>query len=225
MTKVRSKPQGTTGPVKLDSNGISWDKKRFPEAKADREEMVARLFIKGFTSYVRTQSEPSFAPFDNLRQNLENDLDFTVGTAQGEKLMELAEFAPLAQFGGQFANAPKELDPKTKADLVLNLIRDKSAHQGGDNRFLVIYATEYAFKLDPMTIERLRRKLASEPVKFDRIYATSIHDLDFASVSEIYPGEPHHDFGNLTNEALDRVRFYQPHPTDIVASEGKITLG
>lgn len=35
-------------------------------------------------------------PFGAPVQNDENDLDFTVSTILGTKLMELAEFAPLA---------------------------------------------------------------------------------------------------------------------------------
>ncbi|AZV21996.1 MAG: hypothetical protein E5Y74_24320 [Mesorhizobium sp.] len=214
MKQGRTKPQGASGPIKTGQDGAEWAVIPFPEDKAEREEMIARLFVKGFEIYVQMQSEPSWAPFGKPKQNLENDIDFTVMTSQGEKLMELAEFAPLKSHGGTFANAPKKIDPKEKTELALSLIQEKSAHQGGKDRFLVIYATEQGFRIDPMTVERLRRILAIYPPNFERIYSASPIDLEYAAVSEIYPGKPHHFWGSEPIDVLDQWNTYQPHPTE-----------
>lgn len=64
------------------------------------------------------------------------------------------------------------------------LVEKKSGHQGGANRFLVLYETEQGFWLDPFTIEWMRRVLAAKPPAFERVYYVSIHDLTEASVSE-----------------------------------------
>lgn len=40
----------------------------------------------------------------------------------------------------------------------------------------------------------------------------SVHDVGHASVSEIYPGTPHHFFGTRD---LDKLRVTLPHPTDM----------
>jgi hypothetical protein len=210
------KPQGASGPVAIGPDGAEWKVIAYPTGKAEREELIARLFVRGFTNWVAMQSEPFLAPFGIPKQNDESDLDFTIATALGEKLMELAEFAPLVQHGPTFSNAPPNLSPKEKAALAVQLVSKKSAHQGGANRFLVIYATEQGFWLDPNTIERMRRLLANAPPQFDRVYYVSPQDLNVASVTEIYPGKPHHIFGEWSDDRLDKGRVYLPHPTEMV---------
>jgi hypothetical protein len=195
--------------------GPSWEVIQFPDGKSEREELIAKLFANAFDGYVAMESEPSFAPFGEPTQNPENDIDFKVLTADGEKLMELAEFAPLEAHGPKFDDAPKSLHPRDKAALALKLVKSKSDHQGGENRFLVIYTTEQGFWLDPFTIERLRRLLTATPPKFDRVYYLKPHTLDQASVSEIYPGKPHHIIGDHTDEQLDQMGVDLPHPTEL----------
>lgn len=212
---MRSKPQGTSGPMRTGPGGPSWEVIEFPQGKTEREQLIAKLFVEGFANWVAMQSEPSLAPFGTPVQNPENDLDFKVSTADGEKLMELAEFAPLDIHGPRFENAPPSLQPREKAELALKLIRSKSDHQGGSDRFLVLYATEHGFWLDPFTIERLRRSLTRSPPRFDRVYYVSVHDLESASVSEIYPGMPHHIIGERTDEQLDQMGVYMPHPSEM----------
>jgi len=199
----------------------------FPKKQAEREVLVASLFVKAFERWVAGQSEPSLAPFGEPVQNDENDLDFTVETALGAMRMELTEFAPLREHGPRFADAPASLEPSEKAELALELVGMKSAHQGGEGRFLVIYNTEYGFWLDPLTIERMRRVLKDAPPRFERVYYVSIHDLGNGSVSEIYPGTPHHIFGEAD---LDDGRVMIPHPAEFrvgrtVSWSGVIMLG
>lgn len=218
------KPQGESGSVAVNGTGMKFQPIKFPGDKAEREALVARLFVKAFDGWVASESEPSFKPFDEPEQNAENDLDFTIGTSRGEKLMELVEFAPLGTHGPQFTNAPLSVGPKEKAQLACEAVQKKSDHQGGDNRFLLIYATEHGFWLDPVTIERMRRILKADPPKFDRVYYISMHDLESASVSEIFPGVPHHHFGSLTDEQMDATRVRLPHPKEITASGGIIKI-
>lgn len=227
MSKRLRKPQGRSGPIALGGGKASWQVIGFPEDQAERENLVATLFIQSFERWVRGQSKPSFAPFGRINQNLENDLDFTVETAEGRKYMELAEFAPLREHGPKFDDAPLSLDPQEKAGLALELIQKKSAHQGGADRFLLIYTTEQGFWLDPITIERMRRELAQHAPRFDRVFYTSLHDQDSASTSEVFPGTSDHLFGELD---LDHVNVFLPHPMQMMASRtfsavGKMPFG
>jgi hypothetical protein len=208
------KPQGMSGPIAIGSQGIEWKVTPFPDGKAEREELIAMLFVNAFDGWVATQSDPSLAPFGQAIQNQEADIDFTVSTALGEMAMELAEFAPLQSHGPRFEDAPTQLRSKAKAELAVDLIRMKSDHQGGASRFLVVYVTEQGFWLDPGTIERMRRMLADDPPKFDRVYYISLHGLQDAPVSEIFPGVPHHTFGHMD---LDALNVYAPHPTEMIA--------
>src|SRR5262249_9175101 len=153
------KPHGESGFMSVGPGGSSWEVVPFPVDKAERESLIANLFAKSFDQYVAGQSEPSLAPFSDLAQNHEADLDFTVQSSQGQKLLELAEFAPLQAHGPTFADAPKSLPPPVKAPLVVDVIKTKSAHQGGAGRILLLYTTEHGFWLDPITVEILRRSL------------------------------------------------------------------
>jgi len=211
MRKPREKPQGKIGPIRTGPDGVDWMVILFPKEKAEREVLVAGLFVKAFDRWVAGQSEPSLAPFGEPVQNDENDLDFTLETTLGAMRMELAEFAPLTEHGPRFADAPTSLQPREKAALALELVVMKSDHQGGESRFLVIYNTEHGFWLDPMTIERMRRALQDAPPRFERVYYVSIHDLGNGSASEIYPGTPHHIFGEAD---LDAMNVTIPHPAD-----------
>jgi hypothetical protein len=202
--------------MRIGPDGVTWEVAELPPEKAARERLIAKLFVDGFSHYVAMQSDPSLAPFEALRQNAEANLDFTVTTALGDMLMELAEFAPLDRHGPTFADAPLKLDPKEKAQLAFDLIERKSAHQGGHARILVLYITEHGFWLDPIAIERLRRMLAEHHPRFDRVYYTSLHGVTAASNSEIYPGKAHHYFGDLSDDQLDCMRLSLPHPTEMV---------
>ena len=212
MPIKRDKPQGESGPIRIGDGGTEWQVIEFPRQKEERECLIARLFVEGFGHYVVTQSEPSFAPFGQPLKNEENNLDFTVETSRGVKLMELAEFAPLTTHGPKFATAPAVIQPHEKANLVEQLIHNKSGHQGGEDRFLVLYITEHGFWIDPITIERVRRKLLVNPPHFDRVYYVSVRDLNSASVSEIFPGKPHHIFGQFGDAQLDNNRAMLSSP-------------
>jgi len=208
------KPQGASGRISVNGSGAKWEITKFPASKAERETLIATLFVKAFDHYVANQSEPSLAPFGEPKQNNEADLDFTVDTADGARLMELVEFAPLKEHGPKFADAPAAIDPNDKAPLVYDLIKGKSDHQGGPGRFLVIYATEYGFKLDPITIEKIRRLFSADAPNFERVYYLSIHDAESGSVTEIFPGKPHVTFGKYSDEDLERIEIFQPHPKE-----------
>jgi hypothetical protein len=210
------KPQGVSGAFAIGPEGASFAAIKFPTLKAEREALIASLFVNAFEGWVANESAPSLKPFNALQQNPENDLDFTVETSLGSKSMELVEFAPLAIHGPRFVDAPRSVHPKDKAALAFDAICRKSEHQGGDNRFLVTYATEHAFWLDAITIERLRRLLNRKAPKFDRVYYISVHDLGSASVSEIFPGQAHHTFGDFSDEQMDRIGVYLPHPAEMV---------
>lgn len=215
---IRAKPQGVSGAISVGASGAVFNPVRLPPGKAEREDLIARLFVEAFDRWVATESTPSLKPFTDLKQNQENDLDFTVTTSLGAMLMELVEFAPLETYGPRFENAPSSVHPARKAALAFEAITRKSDHQGGSNRILVAYCTEHAFWLDPITIERARRLLAATPPRFDRVYYVSVHNLTSASVSEIFPGAPHHQLGELSDHRLDGIGVHLPHPKHMVES-------
>jgi hypothetical protein len=214
------KPQGRKGAIHLSENGARWEIIKFPSEKRPRELMVANMFVRNANKLIMHESvEPlKYPPFRDLTQNDENDLDFTITISFGEqRLMELAEFAPLQAHGPEFKDAPLQLEPGRKADLLLELVGEKSDRHGGANRILLIYVTEHAFGVDPITIELARRTLNRNPPRFDRIYYISPHDEVEGGVWELSPGKPHHWFGEMSEQQLRRPgRVCFPHPSDFI---------
>jgi hypothetical protein len=214
----REKPQGRSGAIRLSSDGAKWEVIGFPKEKRRRELMIAEMFVRGANQNIMLESpeRPPYTPFGGLTPNDENDLDFTITTSQGVKAMELVEFAPLHRHGPRFKDAPRQLHQTTKSELLLELVRNKSDHQGGSGRLLLIYATEYGFKIDLITIEITRRALVSEPPRFERVYYLSCHDVIHGSVWEIFPGRPDPTFEGWPDEKLRGLRAQMPHPLDLI---------
>jgi hypothetical protein len=206
--------------------GAEWVVTHFPDKKSAREFMIAEMFVRAANEFVMGErpGQPAYRPFCNLVQNEESDLDVSITTSRGVKRMELAEFAPLDKHGPHFENAPRQLDQVAKAELMLELVRKKSKHHGGPNRLLLIYVTEHCFKVDPIAIEIMRRRLVQEPPRFERVYYVSPHGEKTGSVSEIFPGKPHHIFGDWGGQQLRRPAF-MPHPTEFLEVwEGVVTM-
>lgn len=192
MKKKPIKPQGLSGPVSIGPEGIQWHINQWPEDKEARETLVAEAFAAQSDRFILQESEPTFRPFTNLKHNPENDLDFTIQTPHGPRLLELAEIAPLKEFGS-FESVPSDIPASRTVKFALELIGRKSAHQGGPNRHLLLYATEHAFKLNSPTVEAVRVELAGNPPAFERVYYVSVKlgEAAGAMIWELYPGEPH----------------------------------
>jgi len=199
-------------------DGVGWDVIDFPKEKPVREAMIADLFVRGANERIQSESAgDKYTPFGVAQPNKENDLDFTIATAVGTKLMELAEFAPLQEFGRGFENAPRSLNPGVKCDSALGLVKDKSDHQGGKDRLLLLYHTEYGFFLDPMAIELMRRVLSEDHPRFERVYYVSPFMANVGVVTEIYPGTPHHIYRSWSDEQLRGGVLSMPHPMEMLA--------
>lgn len=125
--------------------------------------------------------------------------------------IELAEFAPLSDLRPRFADVRRTLHPREKAKHAKALIGRKSAHKSGTRRLVVIYIMEHGFWPDPNTVERMRRAFQEPPPRIDRVHWSSNHRLTEASISEIYPGKPHH---LVANAHLDAGRIFIPYPIE-----------
>jgi len=214
----RRKPVGQKGPIVIENGTARWAPIDFPAEKARREWTIAEAFIKAANRVIMypSKEQPSYAPFGRLEQNPESDLDFTVQTAHGERLLELVEFAPLGERWQRYEDVPGEIDQGTKSDLLVDLLRRKSAHHGGEDRILLVYVTEQGFGIDPITVEITRRRLQQERPRFDRIYYLSPGPEGGGMVWEIFPGSPHPFFQENSDEDLRGRRARFPHPTEFV---------
>lgn len=219
MSSEKSKPKGESGPIAIGANGSHWDIAKLPNGKAERERHVADVIANASSHAVSGESDPSWMPIEIAAQNSEADLDFTINTAAGKKLMELVEFAPISEFGRSFSDAPMSVEPKAKAKLALDRVNAKSAKQGGPDRVLVIHASEHAFQLDIFTIEIMRRALNRDPPGFDRVYFVSVDNLLQGPLSEIYPAAPFGRVGEMSDDELEKCNVTIPHPSDLIGGQ------
>lgn len=210
------KPQGQSGAIRLATGGPEWKPTQFEQYKKPRELQISEMFVRATERFIMRESEPKYRPFVNLTPNEEDDLDFTVDTAQGRKKLELAEFAPLNKYGPKFENTPRTIFSGEKAKIAIQEIRRKSEHQGGKERMLLLYSTEHAFKLDPGAVELIRRALMGDPPRFEQIYYVSPHDETDGTAWEIYPGADAPMFADLSDQQLGYGNQDFPHPADIV---------
>jgi hypothetical protein len=203
------KPSGQKGPISLGAEGINWHPIEFPPDKAEREMMIAQVFVRDIERF-----HSSVCPVSVLRQNEEADLDFIISTAHGRRELELAEVAPLNEFQGKrmgaprqtennpYANVPKQLTVGKLSEIVCNLIDQKSEHQGGQNRLLLLYVTHAPLFIPTPTQELVRRTLERNAPRFERIYFISPHDQTSGTIFKLFPAPPHEWFANLSDQQL-----------------------
>lgn len=215
------KPQGQSGAIRITADGPEWKPTQFQSEKAARECQIGDMFVRATGRFIMRESDPKYRPFVNLRKNEERDLDFKVDTAQGQKELELAEFAPLIKHGPKFENAPRTILSGEKARIAIEEIRRKSQHQGGKGRMLLLYSTEHAFKLDPGAVELMRRAFMADPLRFERIYFVSPHNETDGMAWEIYPGAEAPMFAGISDQQLGYGYQAFPHPADVVSAQPK----
>jgi hypothetical protein len=185
--KPRSKPVGQTGPMRIGASGASRVWVRFPADKAEREEFIARLFCNP-KKVAMTPQIDRFGPLKFERLS-ENNLDFRLETYHGTKWLELAEFAPLREFGNSYDNVPDKWSPAYLVELMASLIEAKSKKQGGKDVVLLIYKTHERLSFPPGLNRPLKRRLPIDQVNFEAVYFLSPHNDESASVFELYPND------------------------------------
>ena len=210
MANDPKKPTGLTGPISIGPGGMVHHPVQFPTKKAEIENMIARLFVA-----CAGRMPIGLAPFSDPIRNAEDDLDFTVTTNDGSRLLELAEFAPLQDLRVGYSDAPRQMSMQQTAQLALQLIVRKSEHQGGNGRLLLLYKTHAQFFIPPPVQELVRRKLDQEPPAFEAVYFLSPHDNEQASVWEIWPGAPHSFHLKDGDEALANMRLTRIYPDEL----------
>ncbi len=138
---MRKKPQGWNSVIDLGSTK-PFSSIILPDGKSEREAVVVDRFCKSLGA-----SDDSNLRVREATQNREDDFDFKLETTEGEKILELTEFAPLSGRGG-FANAPDRLNVGAAADALINAIMKKADHYAHKptGLILLVYVTHYAFQ-------------------------------------------------------------------------------
>lgn len=187
-SKKRRKPRGRSGQIALGTEGIIYQPTELPDTKDEIEQYVAEAFCAGKAG--RNPQIERYGCFKNLQQGPENSLDFKVETEMGLRWLELAELAPLSEFGGRYENVPASWSVSDLANLLKNLIQKKNDKKYGDGVILVIYKTHDTLFVPPPIIRGIREELVGTPPIFDSIYFVSPYEAGAAGVWQIWPVDP-----------------------------------
>ena len=87
MANPPRKPTGTIGPLHLSDEEAKFLHFEFPRTKEKIESFIVEAFVRNSGSIPLRITE--------WKQNQQNDFDFSVGTTDGPKFLELMEIAPL----------------------------------------------------------------------------------------------------------------------------------
>jgi len=164
------KPTGTSGPIRL-TTGLNGGQAEFvqlswPKTKGDIEDFI----VRGFLNTANKQGI-LHASIESLKRNALDDFDFTVTTASGPGYIELMEIAPLEHFGTTYSQAPASYKPYDFAHYILDKILGKSIRYSSDTQMmLLLYVTDWHFKLDLNTLKLLKYWTAHSRHCFKSIY-------------------------------------------------------
>lgn len=189
----RRKPRGQTGPIRFGNGEIKRELIEFGNTKQEIELQIAQAFCAGNSSVA--QQKMRYESFTDLTPLAENHLDFRVQTNQGLRWLELAEFAPLQYFGGNYANVQGTWRTELMVTYVVDLILKKNGNRYGSHVILVIYKTHDTCFIPP-TVQQLVRSRIKQlglTIEIEAIYFLSPHTLSDASVWEIWPGKDQYD--------------------------------
>ena len=161
---MRVKLSAGLGPASAE-----WQRIPIPEGKADIEKLYAQQFVAAFNRDLPLRS----LVINDVRQNPENSLDFTLSTPDGDKWLELMEIAPFEYFGVPPDQAPNEYKPYDLAECLLKKIMTKSRKYrsaGPGNLFLLLYLTDWRFVPSETLIALLQYWCCRRKDSFEAIF-------------------------------------------------------
>ena len=188
-----AKPTGIDGffRVQMDAQGTitgGFEQIPFSSEKSEVERQVVVNFIASMNKHL-AKSGDSFICW-NPTQNEENDFDFTVDTHRGPAYLELMEVAPLS---GPYEKAPASYKSFEFASVILEGIKRKSERypkRMGQDLFLLLYVTHWAFDISDLTAACLRYWTARTTHVFGAIFSYQPFDANQGAPGWIYPFPP-----------------------------------
>lgn len=156
------KPKGWISVIELGSLAPH-ESVSLPDGKAEREHLIAKCFVNSLSG----SAEFGIAIL-NFEQLPQADYDFKVVTQDGDRFLELTEFAPLA---GPYADAEMANVGET-ADQICNAIAKKSAHYraSGTPVILLVYVTHYAFQPEEYVFWLVEHYLRKSQPRFEEVF-------------------------------------------------------
>ena len=185
-----NKPSGDSGPTRLSGSGeVDWQKLNFPADKPQLEEMIMGIFVGSLPKQGgNCPDEVTFLRVLSYKQNQEYDLDFTLKTDRGDKLIDLMEIAPLKQLQGEYREASGAYTVGEFSDYIVEEIMKKALKYGALKHILLLcYDTHWAFRPSETVFNLIRVALLSRHHPFERVYHFSPIDSTFGAIEKLYP--------------------------------------
>ena len=182
MANPPRKPTGTIGPLHLSDEEAKFLHFEFPRTKEKIESFIVEAFVRNSGSIPLRITE--------WKQNQQNDFDFSVGTTDGPKFLELMEIAPLENLRGSYDKAPSSYKPYDFAANIFAKINGKSEKYRGaasSNICLLMYVTDWAFTLSQTVIALLQYWTSHQSHSFEYIFCYSPIDACYGIPNLIYP--------------------------------------
>lgn len=182
MANPPQKPTGITGALHVSAEGVEFLQLEFPKTKEEIETFIVEAFVRNSGLMPLQISE--------WKQNHQNDFDFSIGTTEGPKFLELMEIAPLENLRGSYDKAPSSYKPYDFAAYILAKINGKSERYRGatsSNICLLMYVTDWAFTLNKTVIALLQYWAAHQSHSFQYIFCYSPIDTESGVANLIYP--------------------------------------
>jgi len=184
----RRKPRGTSSFLEIGSAGVRQHAIELPNSKEEIEQFIAERFCDP-NSRMKPQFD-RYGAFEKLTFHEQNSIDFSAETKLGRRWIELAEFAPLEKFDGDYKTVPDTWRMEDAIELWLDLIQKKSNKQYGKDVILLIYNTDDNLLLTTPVRATVCKKLQKNPPIFDAIFYISVNPDNTAFSWEIFPGDP-----------------------------------
>lgn len=127
------------------------------------KEDIEKTVMEAFAAAMREQG----ATILDIKQNPENDFDFSISTPGGQVMMELTEVVPPVLAGESPYNASQRwMTMGEMADLIVAAVRKKAMHYRGDQRVpihLLVYPTHFSVSAPHEAIAIARIALQQAP--------------------------------------------------------------
>lgn len=192
MKKKSRKPSGELGGVTISKDAGTTQVHRhhvaLPQSKEELELLFASQFVAKFNQTKPLDGEHEIS---NLKQNAENDLDFTIDYA-GVRYLELAELNPRSEAFGRRGHETGmtniyEFARWTYEDVIQSKAKKYGADVAGST-FLLLYTTHWQFgPVNKSYIESLQAFCQSSGCTFAAVYTCDSDGDKLYAFDQIHP--------------------------------------
>lgn len=202
MTKKHKKPVGSLNPMRITNGKIEKapNKFVFPDTKHEIEKKVAKTFLA-----LLEKSEISpFSTDAKLKENEENNLDFSVLDGE-ESFLELTEITPPGKMKGGYSDLAFEHNIGAHLDKTVLLILKKSAKYVGLKKEvnLLMYITDDRSLPSPTTERLIKCALNKSDHIFKNVFAFYPLLENDGPILRFFPNEE----VELTEDEIQRYRL------------------